>query len=101
VTEAQELRVPMTEVFDPAEVLAMEHLRARGFFGEAEHPAAGRTLHLAAPWRSIERDTREDNTAGAAVPHAPLLGEHNAEILCGELGLSARDLARLAAAGVV
>jgi crotonobetainyl-CoA:carnitine CoA-transferase CaiB-like acyl-CoA transferase len=104
VGEAQELRVPMTEVLDPAEVLALEHLRERGFLGAAEHPVAGSVLRLGPPWREVERDARTGSAAAPAVPQAPrapLLGEHNAAILRDELGLTARDLARLAAAGVV
>jgi crotonobetainyl-CoA:carnitine CoA-transferase CaiB-like acyl-CoA transferase len=32
---------------------------------------------------------------------APLLGQHNHEVLCGELGLAAHEVAGLAAEGVV
>ena len=32
---------------------------------------------------------------------APLLGEHNREVYCEEMGLSGRELAQLRAAGVV
>ena len=32
---------------------------------------------------------------------APLLGEHNRELYCEEMGLSARELSQLRAAGVV
>lgn len=93
VTEAQELRVPMAEVLDPSEVVTHPHLRERGFFVEMEHPVAGRVTQPGAPI-----------VLGATRWHAaraPLLGEHNADVYCGELGLTRRDLARLAAAGVV
>jgi hypothetical protein len=32
---------------------------------------------------------------------APIAGQHNQEVFCGNLGLSAQDLAALAAAGVI
>lgn len=95
VEEAQELRVPFTEVLDPGEVVddRLGQHTARGFFVDVDHPAAG-TLRMpgaplvmpAAPWT-----TRR----------APLLGEHNSDVFGGELGLTARSLARLAAAGVM
>jgi crotonobetainyl-CoA:carnitine CoA-transferase CaiB-like acyl-CoA transferase len=93
--EAQELRVPFTEVLDPAEVVEdrLGHLGARGFFVDVEHPVVGTVtqpgapvIMPATPWRTAR---------------APLLGEHNVDVYCGELGLPRRDLARLAAAGVV
>jgi crotonobetainyl-CoA:carnitine CoA-transferase CaiB-like acyl-CoA transferase len=93
VAEAQELRVPMAEVLDPSEVVRHPHLRERGFFVTVEHPVAGKVTQPGAPmvmgatpWRS---------------GRAPLLGEHNVDVYYGELGLSPRELARLAAAGVV
>ena len=41
-----------------------------------------------------------DGQRAAPLP-SPLLGQHNHEILCGELGLSAQDLELLAAEGAV
>ncbi len=54
---------------------------------------AGRRIYPGPPARLVEVEWR----AGCA----PLLGEHNREVFCGELGLAARELACLRAAGVV
>lgn len=95
VEDAQELRVPFTEVLDPGEVVQdrLGQLTARRFLVDVDHPVAGRLKVLggpvvmpASPW---------------IVRRAPLLGEHNGEVLGGELGLSSRNMARLAAAGVI
>jgi crotonobetainyl-CoA:carnitine CoA-transferase CaiB-like acyl-CoA transferase len=95
VAAAQELRVPMTEVFSPAEVLADAdgHHASRRFFVDIAHPLAGTLRQPGAPIRAPAAPWR--------VARAPLLGEHNAEVYCGELGMSGRDLARLVAAGVI
>ncbi len=95
VSEAQELRIPMTEVLDPGEVLAdaLGQHNARGFFAHVEHPGAGTVVQPGAPvvmpatpWRTAR---------------APLLGEHNVDVFCTELGLKPRALAVLVAAGIV
>ena len=76
------------EVFtDPQEV-------ARNFFVEIDHPVAGRLLYPGAPFIMEE-------TPWSIRRAAPLLGEHNEEVLCGELGLSRQELMALAAQGVV
>ncbi len=95
VNEAQELRIPMTEVLTPGEVVADVHGQhaARGFFATVAHPVAGDVMQVGAPMRLDATPWR--------VERAPLLGEHNAQVYCGELGLSGGDLAMLAAAGVV
>jgi crotonobetainyl-CoA:carnitine CoA-transferase CaiB-like acyl-CoA transferase len=62
------------------------HLTDRGFWKEVAHPELGRSfiypgeaaIYNGSPWRITRR--------------APLIGEHNAEILCGELGLSSGEL---------
>jgi len=95
VAAAQEMRIPMTEVRAPREVLADQegHLRARGFFATVEHPHAG-ALRMPGPPLRIDGQRWR-------VARAPLLGEHNVDVYCDELGLAPRDLARLRAAGVV
>jgi crotonobetainyl-CoA:carnitine CoA-transferase CaiB-like acyl-CoA transferase len=89
----QEARVPMGKVNRIDEIAAMEQVRARGFFEDIDHPVAGcqpfpgGPARFAAQWPPSRR--------------APLLGEHTAEILSGELGYSAADLMKLAEMGVI
>jgi crotonobetainyl-CoA:carnitine CoA-transferase CaiB-like acyl-CoA transferase len=85
----------MGAVRTPDEVMKDPHLQDRGFWTEVEQPEVGKTfLHPGpagifngSPWRISRR--------------APLIGEHNDEILCGELGLSRAELTVLAEGGVV
>ena len=95
VAAAQELRVPMTEAFSPADVLADTggHHAARRSFVEAGHPFAGPVKLPGAPIRMPGAPWR--------MQRAPLLGEHNINVYCDELGLSPRELSWLRAAGVV
>jgi crotonobetainyl-CoA:carnitine CoA-transferase CaiB-like acyl-CoA transferase len=66
-------------IYSPEEVMEDEHFKARGFPVEVEHPDLGRSfvypgapyLFHGSPW-AIQR-------------RAPLLGEHQAEVLA-ELG---------------
>ena len=75
----------------PTEALLDDlHLHDRGFWKEVEHPELGRSfvypgeyaIYNGSPWRISRR--------------APLIGEHNIEIFCGELGLSRGELSVLA-----
>jgi hypothetical protein len=66
-------------------------LKSRGFFQEVEHPEAGTLTYPGPQFRMSEVEW----TAG----RAPLLGEHNAELFCEEMGMSREDLLRLRAAG--
>jgi CoA:oxalate CoA-transferase len=91
---AQEAGVPLGPVRTVAEVMAWEQARERGFFAEIEHPEAGRLEYPTTSCRFSE-------TPWQAERPAPLLGQHNDDIYCGRLGYSRRDLARLAAAGVI
>ena len=95
VREAQELRVPMTEVLRPSDVVGDVHGQhaARGFFATRAHPVAGDVLEVGAPVRMEATPWRR--------ARAPLLGEHNVEVYGGELGLGMRDLRDLASAGVI
>jgi crotonobetainyl-CoA:carnitine CoA-transferase CaiB-like acyl-CoA transferase len=90
---AGQFRAPISPVNTIADLLESRHLRERGFFRTVEHPAAG-------PMRYAGPPARMPATPPEPRP-APLLGQHNAEVYGELLGLQPRDLAALAAAGVV
>ena len=69
------------------------NFEARGFFREVDHPATGRHRYPGPPVKMDRIEWR--------VAPAPLLGEHNREILVQRLGYSLADLARLRQAGVI
>ena len=77
------------------EIMDDGHLEDRGFYVDVEHPELGRTfsypgpaaIYNGSPWRISRRP--------------PLIGEHNQEILCGELGLNLNELTLLAESGVI
>ena len=79
----------------PDELVEDGHLQDRGFWVEVEHPELGRSFKYPGPagiyngsaWRIRRR--------------APLVGEDNEEVFCGELGLQRVELALLAEARVV
>ncbi|MCX6021338.1 MAG: CoA transferase [Chloroflexi bacterium] len=79
----------------PEDILDDPHWADRGFFQQVEHPELGRTItYPGAPYLFH------------ATPHrisrrAPLLGEHNHAIYCGELGLTTADLVRLGETGII
>ena len=91
----QERGFPWGAIRTIDEIVEDEHLRDRDFFVEADHPDLGRSftypgataIYGDSPWRISRR--------------APLIGEHNEEVLCGELGLSGDELAALAESGVI
>jgi crotonobetainyl-CoA:carnitine CoA-transferase CaiB-like acyl-CoA transferase len=91
----QELGLPWGAIRSMDEIVDDQHLQDRGFFTPVEHPELGRSfiypgpaaIYSRSPWRISRR--------------APLIGEHNVEIFCGELGLSKAELAVLAESGVV
>ena len=91
----QERDYPWGAIRTMDEVVEDEHLRDRGFFIEVEHPELGESftypgpvaIYNGSPWRISHR--------------APLIGEHNQDILCGELRLSKQELSVLAEGGIV
>ena len=86
---------PWGPVAVPEEVLGNPQLWAREFFIETEHPEHDATLvYPGAPYKLPLSPWKLKHTA-------PRVGQHNAEVYCGELGLSAADLELLASAGVV
>jgi len=86
--------VPVAKVMQPHRQTELAQLEHRGFFEHVEHPAAGAAAHSTLP---IRLSTGPDRYHRAP---APLLGEHNAEVL-GRLGVDAAQLAALEADGVI
>ena len=91
--KAQHLGLAFAYVASPQDILGWEHLRERGAFVEVEHPEAGTYRYPTGPYRS-------DGMTWKVEP-APLLGQHNADVICGMLGYSTQDLVRLRELGVV
>jgi crotonobetainyl-CoA:carnitine CoA-transferase CaiB-like acyl-CoA transferase len=87
--------VPAGYVIDARETARNPQLRHRGFFEVEDHPVTGpndvpvmpfRFRHQTGPW--LRRP-------------APTLGQHNAEVLGGILGLTDAELAALEASGII
>ena len=85
--------IPGLPVNSPTDFMRDPHIQARGFFNAMTHPVLGVFQQAGNPFVV-------DGRRGACEP-APLLGQHNEEVFCRELGLSAGDLAVLAAEGVI
>jgi crotonobetainyl-CoA:carnitine CoA-transferase CaiB-like acyl-CoA transferase len=89
-----EAGVPAGLVYEPGDMLADPHFRARDSiarvpddqFGEVAMPAVAPRLSA---------------TPGSIRTRAPRLGEHTDAVLTQELGLGPRELAELRAAGVI
>jgi len=84
VGRAQELRIPSGRLNDCAQLRSDPQLAARDFWVEVEHPYAGRQTYPGAPFKMSETPFQ--------LTRAPLLGEHNEDILVNELGLSPEEI---------
>ena len=94
---ALERRILLFPVATPSDILAHRQLAAREYYDHIEHPDLGVTVPY--PGHFV-KDMQDAGRVGVR-RRAPLVGEHNREILGGELGVSDRDLGRLAELGVV
>jgi crotonobetainyl-CoA:carnitine CoA-transferase CaiB-like acyl-CoA transferase len=93
VEACQEWRVPASPVNDVSDLHGDEQLRARDYWVELDHPAAGGLSYAGAPFRMSETP--------AGYGRAPLLGEHNEEVYLHRLGLTQEQMDRLRQAGVI
>jgi CoA:oxalate CoA-transferase len=84
---------PAGSVLNTAEVRNWVQLQERGFFVDVEHPEAGTHAYAGTPTRF--------STIKWSLSRAPLLGEHNHEVYCDDLGCKEEDLVRLAQKGVI
>ena len=93
--EGQNLGIPWSPIRKPEENLQDVQWQMRETFTEVEHPELGeRFPYVGAPMLPNEVSWRKG-------PRAPLVGEHNAEVYCGQLALSQDELAALKARKIV
>ncbi|HEY6421181.1 MAG TPA: CoA transferase [Candidatus Binataceae bacterium] len=92
--KAQAKRVPFAPVSTMGDLLNSEHLQARGFFVDITQPVAGTHKYPGAPLK-YHRTPWE-----IRIP-APTLGQHNAEIFGGRLGMTAARIDDLTRKGVI
>ena len=86
--------VPAAEVLTVPCMFDDPQLAARGYYVTLDHVATGPRRYPGWPMRFSSNPVQHRRGA-------PTLGQHNAEILAGELGLDAAELAALTDAGVV
>ena len=88
------LRLPIYPVNHYSDVLKDRHLDAREFWVDETHPVIGSSRYPGAPFK-LERGGYEQRRP------APLLGQHNTDILGGRLGLDRGQLQALEAAAAI
>ncbi|MCH7621567.1 MAG: CoA transferase [Chloroflexi bacterium] len=79
---------------DAGDLVDCPHLAAREFFVNVDHPVAGSGKYPGPGPNLSGYDFQISRPA-------PLLGQHNSEIFCGELGYSSLDLVQLRAGGII
>jgi crotonobetainyl-CoA:carnitine CoA-transferase CaiB-like acyl-CoA transferase len=88
-------RILAAPVATVADIAGDSQLKERNFFAEVEHAALGRRLTLPGAFAKLSKTPV--GPAGAA----PQVGEHNRDVYCGMLGMSAAQLSELRAAGAI
>jgi len=89
-----ELGMPVAPVYQVNECMEDPHLNERGMFFYVEHPRAGR-------YRTVSFPVKFSETGAVARSAAPLLGQHNREVLEGLLGYDGGRVDELEKAGVI
>ena len=92
--EGQKRRIAVTPINTVGEFMNSDQVKARETFIDMEHPVIGKYLQFGPVPRFSESPGRITRTA-------PLLGEHNQEVYCGELGMNSDDLIALRSSGVI
>ena len=93
--EAVKRRFLLAPVNSTKDLMEMEHLKARGFWVDIEHPELEEVItYPGAPYKSSEPNYEIRG-------RAPMIGEHNQEIYGKELGISPEKLVKLKELGVI
>ena len=79
---------------DAGDLVDCPHLAAREFFVNVDHPVAGSAKYPGPGPHLSEFDFQISRPA-------PLLGQHNSPVFCGELGYSSLELVQLRAGGII
>lgn len=93
--KALETRLMCSPVFDASDVAQDPQLHARGFWEEVSHPELETRITYPGFF------TKMSESPLRVRRRAPLIGEHNVEIYCEELGFSRDDVVRLKEAAVI
>ena len=88
-----EANVPVAPIYQLDEVVEDPQVKARGMIVEVEHPRAGRVRQPNFPVRF--------SRTPAAADAAPMLGQHNEEILSDLLGYGVEEITALRKSGVI
>jgi CoA:oxalate CoA-transferase len=81
-------------VFTPEDLAESEHLKAREYFVEVDHPRTGTVKYPGVPYKFSETPCRIER-------HAPTLGQHNVEIFIERLGHTKDEMRKWGAAGII
>ncbi len=85
--------VPASKVFDTKDLFDDPHLKERGFIHDIHHPAHGNIRLLGWPARMSESE--------AEITAAPQLGEHTAQVVAADLGLTDEEIHDLQKQGIL
>ena len=86
--------IPMGPINTAKDVMNSPQYAARGYFVEVEHPKAGKYRYAGWPYQMSA-------TPAQVTRPAPLLGQHNQEVLCSIIGYHQEDYERFQQLGVV
>ncbi len=91
---AQQRGIPIVPCNSTEDVFRSPHFLERQFLVEIDHPQTGKLSYPGAPYHLSETPWQVDRPA-------PLLGEHNEEILSARLGYTEEELASMRTSGVI
>lgn len=91
---AKAKKIPLAVVNSIAEVMESRQLKERGFFIDIEHSKAGKLTYPGAPYKLSK-------TPWTIHKPAPLLGQHNEDVYCNQLGYTKRELVKMYEAGII
>jgi crotonobetainyl-CoA:carnitine CoA-transferase CaiB-like acyl-CoA transferase len=87
-------KIASAPVNSPEDLLNNVQLKAREYFTEVDHPKTGKVTYPGAPFKLSESPWKIRYAA-------PLLGQHNEEIYCRQLGYTKEDMVKLRESGII